>query len=173
MNKKPTYCWDATVFVAWLIQESSAPLAEISAIVEEIDRANANLLVPVTAYSEVLDAKHSQEQMDQFRLFLKRSNVIVADTTQAIAKKSGQIRSRALAANPSRKIKTPDATFMATAIIFQADVFHTLEKNQLPGLSGTAIVDGLKIDSPKSLIAPSAPLFEQVPSASSEPPPPS
>jgi hypothetical protein len=56
-----------------------------------------------------------------------------------------------LTAKPIRKLKTPDATFIATAIVFKADVFHTLETTQLPLLSKTPIVDGLVISSPKPL----------------------
>jgi len=152
MTEKPTYCWDATVLIAWLDEESTAPLAEIAEIVEEIDQRKANLLVPVTAYSEVLEAKHTPQKMEQFKKFLERSNVTVADTTKAIAEKAGQIRSRGLQAKPARKIKTPVATFMATAIIYGAHVFHTLEDQQLPLLSKTTIVDGLEICSPKSML---------------------
>lgn len=81
MNKTPTYCWDATVLLAWLDEEQTAPLHEIDTIVREIDRNEAILLVPVTAYSEVLEAKHTPEKMAQFKKFLERSNVVVADTT--------------------------------------------------------------------------------------------
>lgn len=151
MAKKPTYCWDASVFLAWLGGESSAPLNDITLIVAELDRGDSNLLVSVTAYSEVLEAKHTKEAMERFQKFLERSNVVVADITKAIAEKVGQIRSRGLQATPIRKIKTPDAQFMATAILYGADVFHTLETTQLPLLSGTDIVDGLRIEKPRPL----------------------
>ena len=130
MASKPIiYCWDSNVFLAWLGEEKSAPLANIELVIDEIDKLLAVLLVPVTAYSEVLEAKHTNKQMDKFRKFLERSNVIVADVTKAIAEKAGEIRSRGLTARPKRSIRTPDATFMATAIIYRADVFHTLEEN--------------------------------------------
>ena len=107
-----------------------------------------NLLVPVMAYSEVLDAKHSSEQMAVFWKFLAKSNVVVADTTQTIAEKAGEIRSRGLLATPQLSIKTPDATFLATAIVYKATVFHTTETTKLPGLNGSPIVAGLRISAP-------------------------
>jgi hypothetical protein len=143
---KASYSWDATVFIAWLCEEPSAPLGDIDQVVGEIDSAQANLIVSVTAYSEVLAAKHTDEQMNQFRRFLKRSNVLVADNTVQIAEKAGEIRGKGLAEN--RKIKTPDATYLATAILFQADVLHSLDLGML-SLSGSPIVDGLRISSPK------------------------
>jgi predicted nucleic acid-binding protein len=150
-NKRTTYCWDANVFVGWLGEESTAPLADIQLVLDEIDSGKAVLLVPVTAYSEILEAKNTPEAMELFRKFLERSNVVVADTTKAIAEKAGEIRSRGLQAKVKRNIRTPDATFMATAIIYRADAFHTLEKTQLPQLSGTDIVDKLKICAPGPL----------------------
>ena len=128
---------------------STALLNDIALVVGEIDNGDANFLVPVTAYSEVLEVHHTPEQMAKFRKFLDRSNVVVADTTKAIAEKAGQIRSRALEAKPKRSIRTPYATFLATAIVYKATVFHTLERTQLPLLSGTEIVDGLRIELPK------------------------
>jgi predicted nucleic acid-binding protein len=150
-SKRATYCWDANVLIAWLAEESGAPLDDMQLVMDEIDGGRAALLVPVTAYSEVLEAKNTPEQMTKFRRFLERSNVVVADTTKAIAEKAGEIRSRALVAKPKRKIETPDATFMATAIIYRADAFHTLETTQLPKLSRTTIVDHLLICPPGPL----------------------
>ena len=51
MSNRPTYCWDANVFLAWLGEEATAPLADIDLVRGEIDKGEANLLVPVIAYS--------------------------------------------------------------------------------------------------------------------------
>lgn len=145
---KVTYCWDTSVFLAWLGEEATAPLNDIGLVADEIDRGDANLLVPVTVYSEVLEAKNTPAQMEKFRKFLDRSNVVVADTTKVIADKAGQIRSRGIQVHPPRSIKTPDATMMATAIVYGTDVFHSLEPKH-HNLDGSPIVDGLKIELPK------------------------
>ena len=47
MSDRPTYCWDTNVFLAWLSEESTAPLADIDLVRGEIDRGEANLLVSV------------------------------------------------------------------------------------------------------------------------------
>lgn len=152
------------MFMAWIGEEAGAPLADIDQVATQIDRGDAALIVPVTAYSEVIEAKSTPEQMAKFRAFLKRSNVEVANTTQAIAEKAGDIRSRGIMADPKRSIKVPDATFLATAIIYRATVFHTLEKGMLPGLSGTDIVDGLLICPPRLWGGPSSLLGFAAPS---------
>lgn len=75
MSKGPVYSWDASVFIAWLVGEADAPLSDIDAVAQEIDQEKATLLVSVSAYSEVLEAKHTSEGFSKFQRFLKRSSV--------------------------------------------------------------------------------------------------
>ena len=139
------------MLVAWLRDEDSAPLGDIELVIGEIDAGEAILLVSVLVYSEVLETHYTPEQMARFRSFLQRSNVEVANVTQPIADKSGQIRNRGILAKPKRSIRTPDATVIATAIIYKANVLHTLEEGGWAALGGSDSVDGLKITKPKPL----------------------
>jgi predicted nucleic acid-binding protein len=147
-EKKPKYAWDTSVFLAWLTEQADAPLADIEAVAEEIDKNVAALITSTTTYSEVLEVKHSKDKMDQFRDFLKRSNIVTQDVTVTIAEKAQEIRGKALA--EGRKIKTPDAQHLATAILCKADVLHSLDPDML-NLDGSPIVDGLKIKLPVPL----------------------
>ena len=144
------YAWDTSVLVAWLCDEPGAPLDDIGLVVDEIDRDKdpAVLILAVTIFTEILETKHTPEEIDKLSKFLSRSNVLKVETTFKIAKKAGEIRDAALA--QGRKIKTPDAQILATAILYDADVLHTLD-DQLLNLSGSVIVDGLKITLPELL----------------------
>lgn len=144
--KRPKYCWDTSVFLAWIKAEEGSPLDDIELVADEIDGDKADLIVPVTIYTEVLEAKHTKKQIGQFQLFLKRSNVHSVDTTIGIAQKASDIRSRAL--KEGRKLKTPDATVIATALIYGADVLHSLDPHIL-GLNGSAASEGLRICLPQ------------------------
>jgi predicted nucleic acid-binding protein len=170
---KPNYSWDASVFIAWLDAEESAPLTQIASVVEEIDAGTANLIVSVTAYSEILEVKRTKRKMEKFKNFLKRSNVLVVETTVAIAEKAAEIRSKGLKEKPPRKLKTPDATFMAVAILYKADMLHSLDPDFL-ALDGKPIVDGLAIKSPQTrdgqgvLFAPDEPAADEEPATEEE-----
>lgn len=168
MSDKVIYCWDTNILVAWLREEATAPLGDIELVVSEIDAGAAILLMPVIAYSEVLEAYYTPAQISRFRQFLERSNVEVANITKPIAEKAGQIRNRGLTAKPKRSIKTPDATFIATAIVYKANVLHTLEEGGWAAFSGSDMVDGLKISKPRPFRGTTS-LFNPCPS---EPPPP-
>jgi predicted nucleic acid-binding protein len=147
------YCWDTSVFIAYLNREKSAPLADIELVVEEIRKKTSTLLVSVVTYAEVLEAKHTKRQMDAFSQFLKRSNVVTVDASIGIAQKAAEIRSKGLKF-PKRGqklgISTTDATIMATALMRHADVLHSLEPQHI-NLSGNPIVFGLKIAKPGPL----------------------
>src|SRR6516165_3361947 len=96
MSKSTVYAWDATVLLAWLNEEKSAPLGNIDSVVQEIDEGKASLIVSVVAHTEVLQAKHSEEQMKEFHAFLERSNVLVVDIDLRISEKAQEIRSKGL-----------------------------------------------------------------------------
>jgi predicted nucleic acid-binding protein len=144
------YCWDTTVFLAWLNKEASAPQSDIEAILNEVYANRSTLILSVVTYTEILTAKHSRRQRDAWESFLKRSSVLRVDVTFPIAQKAEEIRSRALTMGPKgeqRKIRTPDAQIIATAIVQQADFFHSLEPKH-HSLSGSPIVDGIRISPP-------------------------
>jgi len=110
------------------------------------------LVVPVTIVAEILDSKLSGEQRAKLTAFLKRSNVIVADTTLNIARKASEIRDAGLAMKPARKIKTPDATIIATAVTYGCSALHSLDDrgNGPLRLNGTPASCGTRITKPIS-----------------------
>lgn len=153
MSKKSKYkvLWDTSVFLAKLKSEKNAPLAEIDEILEGVHKGDITLMLSVTTYTEILSAKHTKKQMEALDKFLLRSNIVRIETSFQIAKKAEQVRSRGMTRakkGQKRSIKTPDATIIAAAIVFGADVMHSLEPRH-HSLSGTGIVDGLTITPPR------------------------
>lgn len=149
-SRTPKYCWDTTVFLAWIKEEASAPLEDIELVVDEIDRNAAVLVVSGIVQAEILEAELKPAQRAMLGQVLSRSNVVNADATVPIFQKAGEIRSRGHAEKPKRKIKTADATVIATAISYGVDALHTLD-DKLLRLSGKPIIDGLKICKPMPL----------------------
>lgn len=146
----PNYSWDTSVFIAWINEEKTAPLLAMELVSREIDAGKATLVVSALIIPEVLDTKMTGEQKEKFNLFLQRSNVVVADVTVPIATKARQIRDRGQSETPTRKIKTPDATVLATAILFKCDALHSLDDRGSGHLklNGKPLVEGLRIVKP-------------------------
>jgi predicted nucleic acid-binding protein len=149
-DNRPVYCWDTSVFLAWLNEEAGAPLLDIDLVAQEIDKNKAVLVVPVTIISEILDSKLSGDQRAKLNAFLKRSTVINATTTLPIAIKARELRDAGRAMKPPRKIKTPDATVVATAVIYKCDALHSLDDRGGGPLkmAGMRELNGLKICKP-------------------------
>lgn len=73
--------------------------------------------------------------------------MVVRNVDLIVSEKAEEIRSKAL--SEGRKIKTPDAQHIATAIIHLVNAFHSLD-DKLIKLSGSSVVDGLIICKPIS-----------------------
>ena len=146
-GNKPKYCWDTTTALAWLGEEESAPLADIALVVQEIDANEAILIMPATVYSEILEAEFTPEQLATFEAFLKRSNVHSVDLTPEIARRAAAIRQRGREEKPKRKLKTPDAQILATAIAYGADALHSLDRDLLQ-LNGHGTAERMTILKP-------------------------
>ena len=82
--------------------EECYPLDDIALVADEIDASRADLIMSAIVYSEILEAKHSKQQMKQFQMFLKRSNVIVVDVTIGMAQKAAEIRGKAAKAKETK-----------------------------------------------------------------------
>lgn len=152
----PTICWDTSVYIAWLNQQTDAPLADIDAILDDVHANRCVLMVPVTVYTEIVRAKHSAEQITAFDRFLDRSNVMTIEQSIGVARATERLRSRAVSmdldggkvkAGQERSIKASDAAIIATAILYKADVIHSLEPKHII-LSGSPIVEGMRICKP-------------------------
>ena len=146
--RRAKYCWDTSVFLAWLKDEADAPLDDIALVADVIDDDKADLIIPVAVFSEILEAKHTKRQMRQLKQFSKRSNVLSVDTTIAIAQRASELRSSLL--REGRKLRTPDAQIAATAILYDVDMLHSLDPDLLK-INGNPAGDGLMIVRPRLL----------------------
>ncbi len=151
MTKKaaaPIYCWDSSVWLAWIKQEATHPLADMELVASEITEGTAQMLVPATVYEELQLTRCTDEQLAMIEAFLKRPNVLQATQTPAVSRRAADIIKRSLKDNLVTKLN--DARIAASAIVFGASVLHSVD-NGLLRLDGTSIVNGLAIKRPKPL----------------------
>jgi predicted nucleic acid-binding protein len=82
---------------------------------------------------------------ERFNALFKTPSFFRADTNQAIWERAAAIREAGV--QDGRRIKTPDAVHIATAIEYRVDALHTFD-GKLLKLSGKDYVEGLKICTP-------------------------
>ncbi len=146
----PRYYWDTCIFLAWLTNEARPPgemegVAEVAAL---FDRREATLVTSVLAKTEVLESSLDATGRAFFDDIFKRSNFVLCDVTEPISDLAREIRDHCQLSG--RKIKTPDATHLATAIAYRVDAMHTFDGGLL-SLSGNGTGRPLLICKPKGV----------------------
>jgi predicted nucleic acid-binding protein len=125
---RKTYYWDSSSFIAWLNGgkgHSKDVIDGLDAIAKEINENRAILCTSVITETEVLQGKLSPEQITKFQNLFKRRNVISIGVDSKIARLASEIRN--YYSTKKVRISTPDSIHLATAIIYGADEFHTLD----------------------------------------------
>lgn len=143
----PLYYWDTCLFLAWL-KDESRPTGEMDGVREIIERSkrrDCRLMTSVLTSIEVLQAKIPAGFDTHFTALLRRVNRVGLETK--IAGVAHDIRNSY--AIRGKKLETPDAIHLATAIIYRADEFHTFD-HALIALSGDVAGHRLTICKPEA-----------------------
>ena len=157
MAKKPVWYWDACIFLAWLNAEDSihgpVVMDGIREMIKDIDSGRGIVFTSVMTKTEVAHKLKTQWARDEFSRFFQRDNASIVAQDERISDKSSEIREYY-----SRKGITLDAgdcIHLATAILYKADVFYTLDgsganpkPNDLLPLSGDVAGYPLRIEKP-------------------------
>ena len=104
------------------------------------------MVLSATVCAEVLPNRSPPGVFTHFEDLLTGSNVVVEPVTEAIGRRAARIRDAGLSEPQMRKIKTPDALIVATALE-RADELHTTDY-RLRQLSGHPTAGGLSIRLP-------------------------
>lgn len=141
---KPRYYWDAGLFIALLQNEQRKDPADMPGLLEVVDMADngeAFIITSGITYTEVLDQPGHAPKRATFRQVFERPNYQVVEPSLTISDKAADFRE-------VFKLKLPDATHLATAVLLKVDEMHTFDADDLIPLSGRAEVNGLLIRKP-------------------------
>jgi hypothetical protein len=130
--------WDTACWLAWLNGEGTdvwpkSVVDGIQEVVDEVEDNKAVLFTSTITRGEIYQGRLTQMQKDKYAALMRRSNVREIDPGPRIMDRVSQIREYHDNENPKRKIKTPDGTHLATAIIYGADEFQTMDGLQKGG----------------------------------------
>jgi hypothetical protein len=155
---KPSWYFDACIFLAWLNAEDvhgPAIMEAIRQMARDVDGDRVVVMTSVTTKTEVFHKLKSQWARDEYTRFCQRANVSIVNQDERVGDMSSNIRE-----HYSRKgitLDTTDCIHLATAIIYRADFFYTLDgyaekpkANALLPLSGNVAGYRLVIDIPRT-----------------------
>jgi predicted nucleic acid-binding protein len=138
---RPVYYWDACIFIAWLNNEDrpAGEMEGLASVADMIDRDEAVLIVSQAVRPELLPSKLPPLAEEMLASLFKRRNAKMLPISSAVTARAQKIR------DWDPKIATPDAIHLATAIVYEADEFHTFDEGKKKGrslLSLNGNVDG-------------------------------
>ena len=147
---KPTFYWDANIFLAWLKDENrkAGEMQGLSEVVSEVTNNRTSILTSVLTRGEILESSLPPNARDVFDLIFQRPNIVRADLTIEIAQLGSRIRD--YYNSEHKKLKLADAQHLATAIAYRVDEFHTFDEDLIP-LSGNVAGNKLIICKPKPI----------------------
>ena len=122
-----------------------------SEIADENHQQKNAIISSTITYIEVLAIKIGDENEALFRKSFRTQAHIAYDVDPPIALKARDLRERFVDDKTGRKLQTPDAIHLATAIIHKADHFVTLD-DKLLKLNGDDRLEGLVIGNPQSVL---------------------
>lgn len=152
--------WDNTCWIAWLNGEGTDKwpadvIQGMKDVITEVEAGQAILFTSAITRTELPQNRLSPDQRKSFDQLMRRSNVREVNADPRVASLAGDIREHHKQQKPSRKIHTPDAIHLATAILFEADEFQTMDGLQKDGsvrkllkLSGNVGGHDLKVVTP-------------------------
>ena len=154
-GNKPIFYWDADVFISWLQGDDRTPeeMNGIESVYKLAEYNKATLLVSLLWRIEVLDSTLNTEQKTTLQQALSGKLFAIRPIGEKVIDLAHNIRDFYLKKNPEenqstlRKIKTPDAIHLASAIIYGAHEFHTFDTKILK-LDGNVAGYKLKICHP-------------------------
>ncbi len=131
-GSRNSYYWDTCLFISWLADEKR-PAGDMDGareIIEQIKRRDGSIITSALTIAEVLSSKFPAGVFNLFEDLLKRTNITIVSVDRKIAKLAGDLRVHH--EKERRKLKTPDAIHLATAIINGVSEFHTFDDGLMP-----------------------------------------
>jgi predicted nucleic acid-binding protein len=126
-------------------------LDAIRQLATENHQQKNTIISSTITYIEVLAIKIGDDNEALFRKSFRTQDHIAYDVDPPIALKARDLRERFVDDKTGRKLHTPDAIHLATAIIHKADHFLTLD-GKLLKLNGDDRLEGLVIGNPLSAL---------------------
>jgi predicted nucleic acid-binding protein len=145
---KLKFAWESTIFITHLTGEERTPeeISGLREIVDMVDQHRATIVTSTLVHGEVFSRGVDQTVEEALTALFKKPSFVQLSASPEIMHKVGQIRRAVL--DQGLTIKTPDATFIATALAARVEALHSFDERHLLRLSGLPAVDGLIICKP-------------------------
>lgn len=146
--------WDCCVLLSWIKGEVRPDdvQARLQEVAQAVAEGRTRLITSVLTHVEILQSKLSAEARGKYEEAFQRRGVHALSVDIKIAALASKIRDYY---NDKKKLKTPDAIHVATAILYGADELQTFDHSDLLRLDGNVAGEyPLKIVVPRREVGP-------------------
>jgi predicted nucleic acid-binding protein len=127
--------WDTTCWLAWLNDERhvwpTSVMQGLEDVVYEVESGSAVLFTSAVTRGEIFFGRLDLDKKNKFAKLMRRSNVREINADPRVMDRVSSIREYHSARG--QRIETADAAHLATAILYRADEFHTMDGLQKDG----------------------------------------
>ena len=113
---------------------------------DAVAAGDARLVLSTVVLAEIIPSRSLDGVGDALEEFILAPGVTLAPADERIARRASAVREAGHAERPERKLRTPDALILATAIL-HADVLHSADRHML-AVGGGPVVGGFPITPP-------------------------
>lgn len=151
---KTRYYWDANVLIAYIKgkgkgeNRTDEEMEGIYAVIQEVKDNKAVIVTSALTSTEVFAGNLTEEQKQRYNDIYARPSTVQVDVYPNISKLASEIREHY---NNIKRIRTPDAIHLATAILTEVDCMHAFDGDDLLNLNGDVKGYNLKICKPQLL----------------------
>lgn len=150
---KRVYYWDSCLFIAWMANETKnrqpGDMDGLAEVVAMVDDQECYILSSVNTRGEVLDSTLTDEAREKFQSLFCNPFFTFVNVSLPVSELASKIRDYYRNHKPqSMSVKLPDATHLATAILYKVDELHTFDAGDLIRFDGNVAGHPLKICKP-------------------------
>lgn len=142
---KPWFYWDAAPLIAWIKDEKRDDPAEmdgLAGVIDLVERGKAVLMTSVLWRAEVLTSTLNEDQKRNLtKVFQSRyiRELSIDARVMDLAREIRDYQKNQQQKDVIKKIRTPDAIHLASAIHYDAAEFHTFDGKKADGTNGALL----------------------------------
>lgn len=137
--KKPVFFWDSGIIIQWLKQtpendRTESDIKVLSDMITLAETGKMTLLVSALWRVEILPFHYDAKEYKKLSNAFSGQSIVEVAISNKILTLAQELRNQSLIDHNNqngRKLKTPDAIQLASAIIYRADIFHTYDSGLL------------------------------------------
>jgi predicted nucleic acid-binding protein len=136
-NPKLVY-WDSSIFIAWITNEQRPDneMLGVQEVINQVAGKQIQLVTSVIAETEIFELGLTIENLEKIKQVLRNPNYCVQVNVDPMVARTARIIRELAKKEANRRIRTPDALHIATAMTVGCEAMHSFDDRHMLNLNG-------------------------------------